>query len=466
MLISDSPWAPTGFGTNTKSIAAIFNKAGHTIGYGGCQNQKHEPEWKTPWPLGQTEEEATFELLPIMHPGQEKFGEKSFDTWCNVFQPKLIFTHLDIQMFEHVTQRKRPTGANIPLVDNDGNWIKPKERKVLLDNLFKQVMKGPDWVIGSIVPVDGQPSMPKWKDVLNRIDYPVAMSRYGMEVIKADFPTLGDEWFKRLTYIPHGVDTNLFKPKLGIKPNDAFVVGCVARNQHRKNIPRLMRGYKHFVEENKLKPKDTKLLLHMYWKDGMGWDIEEMAKYFGLEDYMIPPTMGNLDAEESPSEAEMVDLYNLMDVFVLPTAGEGFGIPTIEAMACGKPVAVTNYTTGYEIVGMKDPDDMTEKIPLFAEGQTAHNGRDHLIADDWSDRGCVLPYKDMWWDTPKRAAPQRAIVSEVAIAEVLNTYYKDPIMKLEHGAGARKYAQKHYDWSVVGAKWLNWVEMVAKEEKK
>ena len=35
-------------------------------------------KWETPWPLGQTEKVATFENLPIIHPGQEKFGETIF----------------------------------------------------------------------------------------------------------------------------------------------------------------------------------------------------------------------------------------------------------------------------------------------------------------------------------------------------------------------------------------------------
>ena len=35
MPVSDSPWAPTGFGTNTKNIACILSKEGHHIGYGG-----------------------------------------------------------------------------------------------------------------------------------------------------------------------------------------------------------------------------------------------------------------------------------------------------------------------------------------------------------------------------------------------------------------------------------------------
>ncbi len=88
MPVSDSPWAPTGFGTNTKNIAAILSNQGHHIGYGGCQNNQHGM-WYTPWPLGQTETEAKMELLPMIYPGQEKFGEKSFGPWCQKFKPDL-----------------------------------------------------------------------------------------------------------------------------------------------------------------------------------------------------------------------------------------------------------------------------------------------------------------------------------------------------------------------------------------
>ena len=38
------------------------------------------------------------------------------------------------------------------------------------------------------------------------------------------------------------------------------MVGCVARNQHRKNLPRLMKGFAQFVKKNKLTPEEVKLI--------------------------------------------------------------------------------------------------------------------------------------------------------------------------------------------------------------
>ena len=137
MPLSDSPWAPTGFGTNTRNIASIFASKGHKIGYGGCQNPKHDPDYKINWPLG-SKNLVNIELLPLLHPGEEKFGEKSFDTWLNNFKPDLVFTHLDIQMFSYVVERMQPKNANIPLINDKGKYFTPKERKVMMDKIFKE----------------------------------------------------------------------------------------------------------------------------------------------------------------------------------------------------------------------------------------------------------------------------------------------------------------------------------------
>jgi len=180
---------------------------------------------------------------------------------------------------------------------------------------------------------------------------------------------------------------------------------------------------------------------------------------------MYENAIGNLDANAAPTEQEMIDkVYNHMDVFILPTAGEGFGIPTIEAMACGVPVAVTNYTSAYEIVKMKDYADRDEECPTMPLGEGAQNGRDYLDFDeDMTDRGFLIPYKDMWWDTPKRAAPQRAIASEMAISQIIEFYYDNPETRVEHGANARKHAKNVYSWDVVGEKWKDWIQMVESE---
>ena len=466
MPISDSPWAPTGFGTNTKNVSAILTKEGHHIGYAGCQNPTHV-KYTTEWPLGQDKQTYSWENLPIMFPGQEKYGEKSFGHWVKQFKPDVILTHLDFQMFMHVAGAKSPQQATIPLYNSKGKLLTRKERQDLLTEMFKTISKGPGWKWAAVIPFDGQPCIPNWQKLLDQIDYKLCMSRYGQLCMEEEFENCEESW-----YMPHGVDCDFFKPKLEpmygkdkLKDvaGDAFVVGCVARNQHRKNIPRLVKGFKEFVDRNDLKPDQAKLILHMDWNDAMGWKFPEFAAQYGLEDYLLPPLMGVLDAGEAISESGMVDLYNCMDAFVLPTAGEGFGIPTIEAMACGVPVAVTNYTTAWEIIKEDNPETAT--FPLMPLEDGPQNGRDHLEEEDICEAGILLPYKDMWWDTPARAAPQRAICSEIAIADALDYLYHNPDKKLKMGKAARNKAKKEYDWNVVEKRWLDLAKVMEERHK-
>jgi len=468
MPISDSVWAPTGFGTNSKNVSAILTNEGHHIGYGGCQNPSHS-SYDIEWPLGQKETTCQIENLPLMHPGQERFGEKSFPLWVKGFKPDVIWTHLDFQMFAHVAQSKAPKIAQLPLYNpKTGKIWDRKERKNMLNDIFKTVAKGSPWKWAATIPFDGQPCIPQWQESLDQIDYKICMSRYGQLCMEEEFDNCEKSW-----YIPHGVDCNSFKPILtpnyGKEPcPDAFIVGCVARNQHRKNIPQLIKGFKEFVDRNNLKSDEAKLILHMDWNDAMGWNFPTFAEKYGIGDYLMPPLMGVLDAGEALDEEGMVNLYNCMDVFVLPTAGEGFGIPTIEAMACGVPVAVTNYTTAWEIIKEDDPENADIPLyPLGGEpgGDEKTNGRDYLIEEDICEAGILLPYKDMWWDTPTRAAPQRAICSSVGIADALDYYYHNPKKRLEAGKAARKKALKEYDWKPVGQRWIDLAKVWEKECK-
>ncbi len=64
---------------------------------------------------------------------------------------------------------------------------------------------------------------------------------------------------------------------------------------------------------------------------------------------------------ENPSGADLPVIYNAAQVFVLPSFYEGFGLPALEAMACGTPAIVSNCSSLPEVVGdaglLIDPDD-------------------------------------------------------------------------------------------------------------
>lgn len=155
-------------------------------------------------------------------------------------------------------------------------------------------------------------------------------------------------------YIPHGVDTSVYMPKLMYEarastglPQDAFIIGIVAAN---KGMP-CRKAIKQQIEAfSKLHAKhsDTMLYLHTFQRPGDGENLVELCEQLGLTDgsvifsdqYML--SLGF-------SEQQMCDLYSSFDVLSNVSMGEGFGVTILEAQACGTPVIVGDWTSMSEL---------------------------------------------------------------------------------------------------------------------
>jgi glycosyltransferase involved in cell wall biosynthesis len=89
-------------------------------------------------------------------------------------------------------------------------------------------------------------------------------------------------------------------------------------------------------------------------------EIFKAVENLGIKDRVL--FTGYVPDEDLPS------LYNLADVFVYPSFYEGFGMPVVEAMACGTPVIATNVASLPEIAGnaciLVNPDS----VESLAEG--------------------------------------------------------------------------------------------------
>jgi glycosyltransferase involved in cell wall biosynthesis len=176
---------------------------------------------------------------------------------------------------------------------------------------------------------------------------PLAMSRFGEQLFR-------DDGFDPL-YVPHMIDTSVFRPmdqaelraEHGV-PAGAFVITLCAANSElvRKNFPGQFDAFRRAAQE------DWLLLVHSR-VDGHragGWDLQDLAEYYGIADKVrfADPEKYRKGAY---TEADMAEWYNLGDLHTQCTLAEGFGIPLIEAQACGLLVVATDSSAMSELVG-------------------------------------------------------------------------------------------------------------------
>lgn len=124
--------------------------------------------------------------------------------------------------------------------------------------------------------------------------------------------------------------------------------------QPRKNYVRLIEA---FGQMKGMADGDTRRGMRLVIVGGKGWLYEEIfarVETLGLADAVL--FLGRLPDEDLPA------LYNLAELFVFPSLYEGFGLPVLEAMACGVPVVCSNASSLPEVVGdaglMVDPHDV------------------------------------------------------------------------------------------------------------
>lgn len=295
LIVSHAPLLTTGYGRVTRMLAGALSAAGHAVavlglGYNGEGHALgyHLLTWPTVGDLASVA--ATLEAE----------------------RPAILLTIGDPWMF-----------AGLPEL--------PARR-------------GVKWV--AYFPVDGFPLPPDWKAWIVAVDVPVVFCQWTADLVER-------ETARRPRVIHHGVDTAVFRPldkawakgRVGVGGEGVggtFVVGCVAANQQRKNLPALVKGFAAFARD---KPD---ALLYLHTQIAGYWDVEELVRRCGVE----PKTRAtlNLDPQHGVSDEILATIYNAFDVFVLPTMAEGFGLPIVESQACGVPALVTDFSSCSELV--------------------------------------------------------------------------------------------------------------------
>lgn len=129
---------------------------------------------------------------------------------------------------------------------------------------------------------------------------------------------------KSVFILNNGVDLTVFKPKKFEREDDVFRIGCIANFVELKGHMTLLKAF-HLLVNKGYKNMRLSLLGTGATKE----KCEEFAKQTGIFSYI-----------EWPSEVShecLVDYYNTLDLYVMPSSFEGFGCVYTEAAACGIP---------------------------------------------------------------------------------------------------------------------------------
>jgi glycosyltransferase involved in cell wall biosynthesis len=154
---------------------------------------------------------------------------------------------------------------------------------------------------------------------------------------------------ERVHVVPEGVDTSIFQPINDPSRIAAFrrefvgselpYVAYVGKPTERRNLTPLLHAFARLIRERGVRHK---MLIVGAGLPGTS-PFREVIRTLGLQDDVI--------VRDYASHAEMPFVYNAADLFIYPSSYEGFGMPVLEAMACGAPTITLDNTAFPEFAG-------------------------------------------------------------------------------------------------------------------
>lgn len=208
------------------------------------------------------------------------------------------------------------------------------------------------------------------------------ISQYTLNEVNKNFPELKDtnyivnliSYNKNQYFVidKNKIDKSILS-KYNIPENTPYILSLSSLNK-RKNLPFLIDTFIQFLEKNK-NMKDLNLVL----AGPKGWMFDDIFNSINnankYKDRIIPT--GFID------EKDINTIYNSAYTFVFPSFAEGFGLPVLEAMACGVPIISSNATSLPEVYGDSalsfNPTKKEELVECLEKIYNDKNFREDLI---------------------------------------------------------------------------------------
>lgn len=351
---SAAPWAPTGYGTQT----AIWTKY--------LKDQGHEVAISTYF--GSPGRERIWNGMKVFPPPQDGVVTSLVMGHIQRFKPDVVIILADV-------------------------WI-----------MNPQIFKGIPTL--AWVPADCSPLSIGDTNFFSKGDVkPVAMSEAGQKVLSA--AGLASLWDGAdIPCIPHGIDTEAFKPDANLRraaraalniEDDKFVIGMNFNNIDpvRKGVPEQFLAYSQFLRQH---PK-TVMVVHSMLEVTRSLHLGVLARTLRIGDDVIIADQYKMQAGLFGQDY-MVAWYNMIDILSNCTYGEGFGLPAVEAQACGTPVILSDNTTGPQLKG--PAGELAECEPYWNPVHQAWWGRP-------SPKSILKAYERSYkgWHTPTRRTGPR-----------------------------------------------------------
>ena len=247
-----------------------------------------------------------------------------------------------------------------------------------------------------------------WVEGLNQADRVFTPSTWGRQIMI----DCGVD-FSKIQVIPLGVDGSIYNPwggKLAQLNTPTFKFLMVGRYESRKGYNELFSAFAKAFSQR----MDVELLVkaNSFIDSVSTQQIRALAHQFGLTNVRF--------IEGAVDEPTMAALYRSCDCFVFPSKGEGWGLPLIEAMACGLPV-ISTYCSGHSEYLSKFRGRFQEIDAAYKEVDTKDFDRFYRFESDpgkW-----YIPFPDSIASAMQKLVEKKMIINTEELAMDVIKYY-------------------------------------------